>query len=184
MSWVRVPPSTLSKRKSLQRDCCRDSLFPGLSDGYPHPFALVFCVGNLLHHAVEPQTGVEHLAHFAVFTYEDATLGVLCCVAGMDAYALPLSVEHWTAEQYWQPCFELRRIADDYGVPALWYGTSALHLVCSVFVVSPRGFESVAEVSTVDGFSVWVETLAHFKFAYRVGLAFCYTSCLALKNVE
>ena len=59
-------------------------------DGQPNGFTFVLGLDDFLFQAVEPDAAVNQLTNELILAYEDAALGVLGCVTGMDADALKL----------------------------------------------------------------------------------------------
>ena len=115
-------------------------------DGDPDGLTLVLGLDDLLLQAVKPDAAVEHLTYQAIFAYEDAAFGVFRAVACVDADALPLLVELWATEQDGKPLLKFWREGDNYCVAAFWDGRAAFHLVGTVGIVAPSGFEGVAEI--------------------------------------
>ena len=90
----------------------------------------------------------------------------------MDADALELRY----AEQYGKPLLHLRTPRDDDSIAAFGYGRTAFHLVCTVGVVAPSGFQRVAEILDLrSGQILVIYAPLYVEPTYRVGLAFCYT---------
>lgn len=118
-------------------------------DGEVYGLAALLGLDDEALQAVEPEAGVEHLAHLAVLAHEDAALCVAGGVAGVDAYALPLAVELGAAEQDGEPLLEARAPGYDHGVVPLGYGRAACYLAPAVLVVAPGGFEGIAEVGGI-----------------------------------
>ena len=117
-----------------------------LLDGQPDGFTAILSFDDLLFEFVEPLAGFEELAYLLVTAYEDAALGVLGSVTRVDADALPLLVELRATEQNGKPLFELRTPRDHYGVATFRDGRAAFHLVGTILVVAPSGFQCVAEI--------------------------------------
>ena len=90
----------------------------------------------------------------------------------MDSDAL----EFRHAEQDGQPLLELRTPRDHYSVSAFGDGRAAFHLVGTVGIVAPSGFQCVAEI--IIGYAcqiLVIYTSPNIQPTYRVGLAFCDT---------
>ena len=117
-----------------------------LFNSQPNCFTLVFSLHDFLFQAMNPDATVEHFADFAVLANEDAAFGVCGGVTRMDSDALPFAVELRATEQDGKPLLELGREGDDYRVAAFGNGRAAFHLVGTVLVVAPSGFEGVAEI--------------------------------------
>ena len=112
---------------------------------------------------MEPDAGVHHHALQLVLAHQDAALGVVGIVAGMDADAL--EVRH--ALQIRQPLPEPRRLGDEHPISALGDGGVArnlsrhlatlpailalllLGLQLHPLQVAPRRLQGVAEVSVL-----------------------------------
>ena len=95
---------------------------------------------------MEPDAGVDDLTYKFVLANEDAAFGVLRAVARMDADALPFAVELRATEQDGKPLLELGREGDHHRVTTFGDGRAAFHLVGTVLVVAPGGFQRVAEI--------------------------------------
>ena len=143
----------------------------GLFDGQPDSFITGFGIDYLLFQAMNPDAAVEDFADFTVLAYEDAALGVLGGVARMDSDALPLLVELWATEQDGKPCLELWTPRDHYGIATFGDGRAASHLVGTVFIIPPSGFQRVAEILVFNAGQIFVHhLLADVEPTYRVGL--------------
>ena len=121
------------------------SVSPDLRDllnGDPDGLTFVLGLDDFLFQAVEPDAAVDQLTYELVLADEDATLGICGGVAGMDADALELRY----AEQDGKPLLHLRTPRNDYCIAAFGDGRTAFHLVGTVGVVTPSGFEGVAKV--------------------------------------
>ena len=143
-----------------------------LADGDPDGLTFVLGLDDLLFQAVNPDARVEHLTHFAVLTNEDAAFGVFRAVARVDADALELR----NTEQDGQPSLELRRIRDHHGIAPFGDGRATFHLIRPVFVVTPSGFEGVAEIQVLRSCQILVIYASlNIEVTNGVGLAFCYS---------
>ena len=71
-------------------------------DGNPDGFILLLRLIDFLHQPMKPDAGVHHHALQLVLAHQDAALGIVGIVAGMDADAL--EIRH--AQQQWQSTFE------------------------------------------------------------------------------
>ena len=114
----------------------------GLLDGDPDGLTPTLGFHDFLFEAVNPDAAVEHFAHFAVLAYQDAAFGVFRAVACVDADAL----EFRNTEQDRQPFLKLWRVRYNHGVAPFGDGRSAFYLMTAMGIISPSGFQCVAEI--------------------------------------
>ena len=61
---------------------------PSLDDSNPDTFSLILRCLNAIHQTMEPDAGVHHHTLYPVLAHQNAALGIIGIVAGMDADAL------------------------------------------------------------------------------------------------
>ena len=63
---------------------------PSLDDGNPDTFSLRLRRLDAIHQTMEPDTGVHHHTLYPILAHQNAALGIIGIVAGMDADALKI----------------------------------------------------------------------------------------------
>ena len=81
---------------------------PSLDDSNPDTFPLRLRRLDAIHQAMEPDAGVHHHTLYLVLAHQDAALGIVRVVAGMDADALEIR----NTLQIRQPLLETGRLGD------------------------------------------------------------------------
>ena len=66
-------------------------MFLCLEDGNPDGFILFSRFADAFHQSMQPDAGIYHHTLHLVLTHQDAALGIIGVVAGMDADALEIS---------------------------------------------------------------------------------------------
>ena len=112
---------------------------------------------------MEPDAGVHHHSLYPVLAHQDAALGIIGIVAGMDADAL----ETGNTLHIRQPLLESRRLGDEHTIRALGDGGMAWNLSCHLAAltavlgihflglqryplqVAPRRLQGVTEVAVL-----------------------------------
>ena len=61
---------------------------PSLDDGKPDTFPLILRRLNAIHQTMEPDAGVHHHTLYLVLAHQNAALGIVGIVAGMNSDAL------------------------------------------------------------------------------------------------
>ena len=97
---------------------------PSLDDGNPDTFSLILRRLNTVHQTMEPDAGVHHHTLHLVLAHQDAALGIIGIVAGMNADAL----ETGNTLHIRQPLLESRRFGDEQTIRALGDGSTARNL--------------------------------------------------------
>ena len=103
-----------------------------LDDGNPDTFPLILSRLDALHQTMEPDTGVHHHTLQLILTHQDAALGIVGIVAGMDADAL----ETGNTLHIRQPLLESGRLGDEHTIRALGDGGMARNLSCHLAALS------------------------------------------------
>ena len=143
-----------------------------LADGDPDGLTPTLGLDNLLLQAMNPDARVKDFADFTVLTNEYATFGVFRAVACMDADALELRY----TEQDGKPLLHLRTPRNHHSIAAFGDGRAAFHLVASVRIVAPSGFEGVTEILALGSCQILViYAPLNVEPTDGVGLALCYT---------
>ena len=95
---------------------------PSSDDGNPDTFPLILRRLNAIHQTMEPDTGVHHHTLYPVLAHQNAALGIVGIVAGMDADAL----ETGNTLHIRQPLLESARLGDKHTIrtlgEAVWPG--------------------------------------------------------------
>ena len=97
---------------------------PSLDDGNPDTFPLILRCLDAIHQTMEPDAGVHHHTLYLVLAHQDAALGIVGIVAGMDADAL----ETGNTLHIRQPLLESARLGDKYTIRTLGDGGMARNL--------------------------------------------------------
>ena len=97
---------------------------PSLDDGNPDTFSLILRCQDAIHQTMEPDTGVHHHTLYPVLAHQNAALGIVGIVAGMDADAL----ETGNTLHIRQPLLESARLGDKYTIRTLGDGGMARNL--------------------------------------------------------
>ena len=92
---------------------------PSLDDGNPDTFSLILRCLDAIHQPMEPDTGVHHHTLYPVLAHQNAALGIIGIVAGMDADAL----ETGNSLHIRQPLLETGRLGDEHTIRALGDGS-------------------------------------------------------------
>ena len=83
-------------------------MFLCLEDGNPDGFILFSRFADAFHQSMQPDAGIYHHTLHLVLTHQDAALGIVGVVAGMDADALEIR----NTLQIRQPLLETGRLGD------------------------------------------------------------------------
>ena len=76
---------------------------PSLDDGNPDTFPLILRCLDAVHQTMEPDAGVHHHTLYLVLAHQDAALGIVGIVAGMDADTLETGPTlHDTSPRGWR----------------------------------------------------------------------------------
>ena len=136
---------------------------PESDDGNPDAFSLILSRLNAFHQSGEPDAGVHHHALHLVFTHQDAALGIVGIVSGMDTDTL----ETGNSLHIRQPLLESGRLGDEYTIRALGDGSMPRNLSCHLAAltavlgihflglqrypvqVAPRRLQGVTEVAVL-----------------------------------
>ena len=97
---------------------------PSLDDSNPDTFPLILRCHDAIHQTMEPDTGVHHHTLQLILTHQDAALGIVGIVAGMDTDAL----ETGNTLHIRQPLLESGRLGDKYTIRTLGDGGVARNL--------------------------------------------------------
>ena len=97
---------------------------PSSDDSNPDTFPLILRRLNAVHQTMEPDAGVHHHTLYLVLAHQDAALGIIGIVAGMDADAL----ETGNTLHIRKPLLESRRLGDEHTIRALGDGGMARNL--------------------------------------------------------
>ena len=97
---------------------------PSLDDGNPDTFPLILRRLNTVHQPMEPDAGVHHHPLYPILAHQDAALGIIGIVAGMDADAL----ETGNTLHIRQPLLESARLGDKHTIRTLGDGGMARNL--------------------------------------------------------
>ena len=91
---------------------------PSSDDGNPDTFPLILRCHDAIHQTMEPDTGVHHHTLYLVLAHQNAALGIVGIVAGMDADAL----ETGNTLHIRKPLLESARLGDKYTIRTLGDG--------------------------------------------------------------
>ena len=97
---------------------------PSSDDGNPDTFPLILRCHDAIHQTMEPDTGVHHHTLYPVLAHQNAALGIVGIVAGMDADAL----ETGNTLHIRQPLLESARLGDKHTIRTLGDGGMARNL--------------------------------------------------------
>ena len=97
---------------------------PSSDDGNPDTFSLILRCHDAIHQTMEPDTGVHHHTLYPILAHQNATLGIVGIVAGMDADAL----ETGNTLHIRQPLLESARLGDKHTIRTLGDGGMARNL--------------------------------------------------------
>mgnify|MGYP007123730732 CR=1 FL=1 len=100
-------------------------MFLCLEDSNPDGFILFSRFADAFHQAMQPDTGIHHHTLHLVLAHQDAALGIIGVVAGMDADALEIR----NTLQIRQPLLETGRLGDEQRIGAFGNRRTALHLL-------------------------------------------------------
>ena len=134
---------------------------PSSDDGNPDTFPLILRCHDAIHQTMEPDTGVHHHALYPVLAHQNAALGIIGIVAGMDADAL----ETGNTLHIRKPLLESARLGDKHTIRTLGDGGMAwnlsrhlaalsaetgvllLRLQLHALQITPRWLQGVTEVA-------------------------------------
>ena len=134
---------------------------PSSDDGNPDTFPLILRCHDAIHQTMEPDTGVHHHALYPVLAHQNAALGIIGIVAGMDADAF----ETGNTLHIRKPLLESARLGDKHTIRTLGDGGMAwnlsrhlaalsaetgvllLRLQLHALQITPRWLQGVTEVA-------------------------------------
>ena len=105
-----------------------------LDDGNPDTFPLILSRLDALHQTMEPDTGVHHHTLQLILTHQDAALGIVGIVAGMDTDAL----ETGNTLHIRQPLLKSGRLGDEHTIRAFRDGCMTRNLSCHLAALSTK----------------------------------------------
>ena len=97
---------------------------PSSDDSNPDTIPLILRCHDAIHQTMEPDTGVHHHTLYPVLAHQNAALGIIGIVAGMNADAL----ETGNTLHIRQPLLESRRLGDEHTIRTLGNGGMARNL--------------------------------------------------------
>ena len=134
-----------------------------LDDGNPDTFSLILRRLDAIHQTMEPDTGVHHHTLYPVLAHQNAALGIVGIVAGMNADAL----ETGNTLHIRQPLLESGRLGDEQTIRTLGDGgmprnlsrhLAALSAETGIFLlrlqlhalqIAPRRLQGITEVAVL-----------------------------------
>ena len=130
-----------------------------LDDGNPDAFSLILCRLDAIHQTMEPDTGVHHHTYYLVFTHQDAALGIVGIVAGMNSDAL----ETGNTLHIQQPLLESGRLGDEHTIRAFRDGCMTRNLSCHLAALTAvLGSINLLDNQIFRAFAlILIGTLAH-----------------------
>ena len=97
---------------------------PSLDDGNPDTFPLILRCLDAIHQTMEPDAGIHHHTLYPVLAHQNAALGIVGIVTGMDADAL----ESGNTLHIRKPLLESARLGDEHTIRTLGDGGMARNL--------------------------------------------------------